>query len=384
MSLSGKKQIRVLHIIPNLNREGIQVWLSNVVRRSQNQHIHYDFLCLSGMPTTLSAELKALHSRVCFIRSTTRVGMLCGLLRYLHKYKRDTIVHAHIHHFSGIILLIARLLGFTKLVAHSHSDIRTRVKKARMWRKLYYRVTSSLIRSLATCGLACSQAAAVSLFGNDWQQDSRWKVLYCGIDLENVKKSILENRSGHLANTRESEKKFLIGHVGRYSPVKNHRFMLDVFVCLRDSVDRFNCLFVGDGPEYERIRGEVHEMGLDDLVLYARDEPNVYSRLAGMDLFLYPSLYEGLGLSLVEAQAMGVFSIISENIPQDAIVIPELVCMVPLEEGPAAWAKAIELHLGRGTVISAENACERIANSSFNITESVAQLERMYMILIDK
>ena len=241
----------------------------------------------------------------------------------------------------------------------------------------------ALIRRYAKGGLAASDGAAEDLYGIDWKSDDRWRVLFCGIDL-----------SGFLAEVdcatvrRElalPEDAFVVGHVGRFSQQKNHEFLVSVASEIVRCEDNAYFLLIGEGPLKDKIEAKVTEAGLRKrfrFVGYREDVPRIMR--GAMDVFLFPSFWEGLGLVMIEAQAAGLPTVCSDQVPLEAHVVPNLVTRVTLSAPAAIWAKKVlETRKGAGKIEGAAGL-RVVERSLFNIDRSVEELQRFYLELARK
>ena len=234
-----------------------------------------------------------------------------------------------------------------------------------------------LIISHATVGLAVSRKAAEALFGSTWEADQRWRVLHCGLDLESFRCSVVYNTARTQLGLPEDA--FVIGHVGRFVEVKNHGFLIQVLLELVKHEPKTYLLLVGDGPLRSAIEQQVTQAGLVDRVVFAGSRSDVpYLMLSAMDAFLFPSLYEGLGLVLIEAQAAGLACILSDVVPEEADIVKPLVYRLSLLQPAAVWAEAVLATRNVEPVIAPTAALEIVQKSVFNISRSVEQLEQIY------
>lgn len=229
----------------------------------------------------------------------------------------------------------------------------------------------------ATSGLACSEVAARSLYSEQWENDGRWQILHYGIDLSplSAQRDVQQERSrlGIPANAR------VVGHVGRFVEQKNHAFLLDVIgECLKLDPHIY-FLLIGDGHLRSDMQRAADDRGLSENVIFTgarSDVPRLM--MSAMGLFVFPSLWEGLGIVLLEAQAAGLPALVSEYVPQDCEVIPGHVEHLHLGDGAKAWAQSIIRRLDREPLDPAE-ALSAVSNSRFTVERSARALQDEYM-----
>jgi len=367
--------IKVLHCIGSMNQGGAETWLMRVLRRIDRQQFHLDFCCLSGQPGAYASEIEALGRKI----------HPCKASRNLVRFNRDfgrildggyDIVHSHVHYFSGYLLWRAKAAGVRGRIAHSHTTLRQR--NPSLGRIAYLIWMRNWIHKYANAGVAVSHGTAQTLWGRDWQQDNRWRVIYCGIDLPDP----------HLASPRDQVRQalgispthLLVGHVGNFYESKNHKFLVDVAHAMVRRNPRTSFLLVGDGPLKERIEGEVQRMGLEDHFIFAGLRPDVPRLLSAMDLFLMPSRYEGLPIAGLEAQAAGLPVVFSDAITREACVVTELVTYLSLDSPSDEWASQLLALAGRR--MDAINCRAAFQRKGFSIEASVNQLAVLYRSLV--
>ncbi|WP_445174279.1 glycosyltransferase family 1 protein [Microcoleus sp.] len=372
------RPLRILHVVGGMNRGGIETWLMHVLRHIDRDRFHMDFLVHATEPCSYDDEICTLGSRII---SCPRVSqpLLYGsdFKRILREKGSYDIVHSHVQHFNGYVLRLAKQAGVPIRIAHSHNDTSTLETKASRARKLYFNLTKWWISRYATIGLAVSRPSAQSLFGLHWEKDPRWQVLYCSVDLTPFRQAV--DREAVRTQLGISATAFVIGHVGRFQEQKNHEFLLYIAGVLAKKDADMRLLLVGDGLLRTEIKEKVAQMNLSDRIILAgvrSDVPQLM--LAAMDLFLLPSLHEGLPLVLLEAQAAGLPCIFSDVITQEVEVVRPLMQRLSLSKTASKWSEAILATKKAKPKITQTEAYQLVEKSSFNIHNSVKQLEALY------
>lgn len=378
--MSRLKPIRVLHVFNRMDRGGAETWIVNVMRRVDRERFRFDFLMESDKPGAYDDEIRALGGDIHIAGSPRSLPRFTrAFRRIVREHGPYDVVHSHVHHGSGVMLALASWCGVPIRIAHSHSDSRAIQQTAPLARRMYYGASRALIGRYATAGLAVSQNAATSLFAEYWERDSRWRVLHCGIDLEAFAKPV--DRDALRAQFGIPADAFVVGHVGRFEPVKNHGFLIDVFAQVRQERPNARLLLIGDGPLRGEIERHVRDLSLTDAVHFAGVRPDVPTLLRGaMDTFVFPSVREGLGLAVVEAQAAGLVCAISDAVPIEAIIVPNLVQRLPHLTSREQWVETILTPPGEQHDREEHGAIDRdIIESTFNIRASVDALEQVYL-----
>ncbi len=372
--------IRILHVVGRMNRGGVETWLMHVLRNIDHREFRMDFLVHAEEPGAYDDEIRALGSNVIPCLHPRHPWTYArNFKRILHEYGPYDVIHSHVHHYSGYVLRLARPSGVPVRIAHSHSDPGPSEAGTGPARRAYLAVMKRWIDRHATEGFACSSQAGASLFGRLWGVDPRWKILYCGIDLAPFR--VRPDAGVVRAELGIPSDAFVVGHVGRFMDPKNHAFLLDIAaeVIGREPAVRF--LLVGDGPLRPAIEAKARQLKLDRHVLFAGARPDIPRlMLAAMNAFLFPSLYEGLGLVMIEAQAAGLPCISSEAVPQEAILAGSTVQRLSLSQSAAVWADAVLVARSAPPRTAGLDPVSVVQRSPFAIERSLETLRALYSV----
>lgn len=370
--------IRVLHVVGGMNRGGVETWLMHVLRHIDRDRFRMDFLVHTDRPGAYDDEIRALGSSIIPCLSPAQpLTYTRRLKQILQDDGPYDVVHSHVHHFSGWVLQIARQTGVPVRIAHSHSDTSANQARAGARRKLYLRAMRRLIHRNASIKLSVSRKAAAALFGAGWENDARHRLLYYGIDLLPFQAPV--DRSALRASLGIPDDAFVLGHVGRFTEPKNHIFLVDIVAEVVKREPKAVALLVGDGPLRPGIEKKVSDLGLDGHVIFAGLRADVPALMKGvMDVFVMPSLYEGLGIVLLEAQAAGLPCVYSEVIPPEATVVSQLMHSQSLSKSAADWTDTILACRVSASIIDQSDALHRIEQSPFTIEQSVRYLTAIY------
>lgn len=367
--------VRILHVVGALNRGGVETWLMHVLRHIDRDRFHFDFLTHTDAPAAYDDEARALGARIIpCLHPSQPLQYGRRFKRILREHGPYDVVHSHVHHFSGYTLRLAAQAGVPLRIAHSHSDTTAAENAARRARRAYLAIMQRWVQRYATTGLGASERAA-ALFGPDWPRDPRWRTLYCGIDLTPFRAPV--DRDACRAEFGFPADALVIGHIGSFRPVKNHAFLVEIAAETIRREPRARFLLVGDGPLRPDIERQAAQAGLGDTVIFAGLRDDVPRLMRGaLDVFVLPSLYEGLGLVLIEAQTAGLPCVYSDVIPPEVDVMPQLTHRLPLNASASVWAEAA---LAQRPAVAQADALAQIARSPFVIEYSVADLERLYV-----
>lgn len=320
---------------------GVETWLMHVLRRIDRSQFQLDFLVHSTSQKSHDEEIMSLGARILPCLGKDRPWTYArNFKEIIAQYGPYDIIHSHVHHFSGYVLRLAYQAGIPTRIVHSHSDTSSVDAASNFVRHIYLNTMRHWIDTYATAGFAGSRKAAPSLFGANWEEDSRWSLNSYGIDLEPFYRII--DRCALRAELKIPPDAFVVGHLGRFVPVKNHDFLVRIASELIRMESNTYLLLLGDGPLRPLIEEQVRSAGLADHVIFMGEQEDVSQFLSGaMDVFVMPSLYEGLPLAGIEALAAGLPLILSDTITQELSIIPHLVQSISLSQPPSDWAEAI-------------------------------------------
>jgi glycosyltransferase involved in cell wall biosynthesis len=315
---------------------GVERWLLGVAQELESTDIQIDILVHTDEPGILDDELRRLGVNIIPLLDYKKpIKYIFNLYKILKEHGPYDVVHSHVLYFSGVVLLAARLAGVPVRISHTHSN-RSDIEPKTGVRSYYIRFMKVLIKLFANRYVAVSQEAHKSLHKGN-VSEHQLEILYCGIKhLNNI------NINVHLKNSFGiDDDKLVLGHVGRMSEPKNHKFLLEIFTELRKKTDSVLVL-IGDGELKDEVISDINKLSLnDDVILLGSREDAVDIMASIFDVIAFPSLYEGLPLTVVEAQAVGIPIIVSENITKEAEFDSELVSYLPLSNSAEVWADAI-------------------------------------------
>ena len=354
--------IRILHIVTYMGRGGLETMLMNYYRAIDRTKVQFDFLTHRDFRADYDDEIEALGGKIFRLPNLNPFSRsyLGALDRFFQEHPEYRIVHSHLDCMSAIPLKAAKKHGVPVRIAHSHSSRQDRDLKYPL--KLLFK---RRISGQATQLFACGKEAGKWMFGTD-----DFRVLNNAIDAERYRfdPEVRQEVRKELGIPADAP---VVGHVGRFMAPKNHGFLLRIFAELPDHA---RLLLVGDGElraENERL---AEELGIRDRVIFAGLRSDVDRMLQAMDVFVFPSLYEGLPLSIIEAQAAGLPCLISDKVPIECKKT-ELVTQIPLGASPAEWAEAVlsAAEAPRGDTLA------QIREAGFDIRANAEWLQNYYL-----
>lgn len=353
---------------------GVDSWLIRVLERAPESLDFHFAAHVFKRDSPLGKYL--VPSQVHSLPNAARLPLYVRTSQKIVRSLSPTVVHSHNYH-AGFDLFAAFNKGVKLRIAHSHSTSQAH-KEGNIVRRIAIWYAKRLVQKYATHGLACSEIAAEAMFGRNWKQDRRWQVLHYGIDLQPFEQA-RQSPYPYREQLHIPESAFVIGNVARMVEEKN----LPLFVriareYLRTDADAYFVL-IGDGPLRTHIERMVASLGLSERFRFlgARDDvPQLMTHL--LDLLLMPSHYEGLPVTVIEAQAAGLPAIVSQAVPDEALVTKEGVQRVNTGDTLDAWIHAIEQMRQVHRATYRNSVWPRLCASDFNIDVSASRLFDLY------
>lgn len=376
--MSETKNIRILHFLSVFHTGGIENWLLELMHEMYKLNIVFDFLIYGDEDTIHKEEIKRYGGNVFFISRKHNLIKFSKMFKHIISENKYHAIHSHTHFYSGIILYLAKKSNVPLRIAHSHTDIRFKRKKESFLKNQYYNLMRFLILRNSNLGIATSKAAAKSLYGPNWEKDKRWHIIPSGLNFN--KYFTEENRDK--ASIREEynipENMPIVVHLSNFSDAKNHLFTLKVFKEFLKFNPDSKLLLIGDGINKASIINKINELNINSNVILTGIRKDIVHILNSVDIAILPSLWEGLSLTALELQASGIPTVLSDTIPKDVFLIPELIKSFSLDEGVQKWAEQLnELYITHRSINTNERK-KRILESNFNITNSVKLVEQLY------
>ena len=365
--MENQSCVRVLHVIDGLGSGGAESFLMNMYRNIDREKVQFDFL-LRSEDNIYKDELEKMGSKVYVTASFPKhfIKNYFETKKFLKEHKYE-IIHIHANALLYLTaLILAKKEGVKCRIVHSHS-ISTKYPVL----KIIHNFNKNLLHFWATDYFACSEDAG------KWMFKKQYLHIKNSTDLDKFK----FNRQKRECVREElgiDEDVFVIGHIGRFLPVKNHSFILSVFKEILENNVKSKLILVGEGENFDEVKEKVNELGLTDNVLFLGVRKDIDRVINAFDVFLFPSLYEGLPMVLVESQANGITSFISDVIPKD-VLVSSCVHPMSLQESPKVWAKTIiETNYER------QNVIRELSEAGFDIKSEAKKLESYYVEALNR
>lgn len=374
MSKRKEEPIRIAQIIGKWVGGGVEAVVMNYYRHINREKVQFDFFCDEDSTNIPYDEIKSLGGKVIIIPPYQKINKYVKELTKLLKEGNYKIVHSHINALSVFSLYCAKKAGVPVRIAHSHS---TTNKKE--WKKnLLKQVLRPFSKLFATDYFCCSELAGRWLFGNKAYNKGRVYLLNNAIDLDKFKydEKIRKEKRKELNIT---DNQLVIGHIGRFVAQKNHTFLIDIFNEIYKENINSVLVLAGQGPLMDEIKNKVNNLGLTNNVKFLGQRNDANELYQAFDIFCLPSLYEGLPVVGVEAQASGLLCILSDDMTKETKVL-ETTIFLSLSQNAKDWGlEALKNYNG----YVRKDTTNEITNNGFNIKEEGKKLEKKYLKLME-
>lgn len=375
MKKDQDKPLRIAHIIGKWVGGGVEAVVMNYYRHIDHAKIQFDFICDSDSTNIPYDEIEKLGGKVILVSPYQRIISYLKELKIILKEGKYKIVHSHINALSVFPLYAAKKVGVPIRIAHSHS---TTNKKE--WKKnLLKQMLRPFSKKYATDYICCSELAGRWLFGDKAYDNGEVYLLNNAIDLD--KFAYDENvRKAKRKELKISDDTLVIGHIGRFVAQKNHTFLIDIFNELHKQNKNSLLLLAGQGPLIDEIKNKVNDLNLTESVKFLGQRNDANELYQAFDVFLLPSLYEGLPVVGVEAQAAGCLSILSDDMTKETRVLNSTK-FISLNENASFWANKI---LSSNKKFVRKNSINEMTNNNFNIKKEAKKIENKYLKEVDE
>lgn len=361
--------MRILEVCVDLDGGGIDRYLLNYCSRIQD--IQFDFAIVDKKTIgILEPEIEALGCRI-FRVPRQRAG-ICANYKALKKIMTENTydaVHVHLGYRSALALLCAKNCGVKTRIVHAHIAYETES----FWQKCIRGISTVLTKLLATHLAACGVDAGKWVWGKKTFESGKVKVHNNAIDTgrflfqEDVRKQ-------KRAELGLGENTLAVGHVGRISLQKNQPRLVDIFAQIHKKNPDSKLFVVGRGDTENELRNKVEQLGLSDAVVFLGVRSDVYELLNAFDVFVFPSLFEGLPFTLIETQCNGLPAVSADTVTP-LVKVSECVRFLSLEESDTVWADCALEEAARRPV---EGAREDVVNAGYDIDTEAKALVRYY------
>jgi glycosyltransferase involved in cell wall biosynthesis len=373
---------RVLQVITIMNRGGAETMIMNYYRAMDRSKIQFDFLVHRTEMGAYDDEIKVLGGNIYHMPALVPKNLqqyISALETFFKGHQEYKIIHSHLNAYSYWVLKVAKKHHVPIRIAHSHTAIEPFHKKLFL-KNIDFTTTikdavQSIVRyfvpKVATHYFACGRKAAIWLFG----QKNLGKVLILNNAID-AKKFSYNKKSAKANKTKlKLNGEYVIGHVGSFGEPKNHAFLLEVFHQMLQENNNMVLVLVGDGYLRPKIEQRARDLNISEKVKFMGVQQDIPGLLQAFDLFLFPSLYEGLPVTLIEAQASGLKIFASDSVTEEVVIVNDLVTFLSLKESATSWSK----YILENRKYHREETFEKIVEGRYDIQANAKELEELYL-----
>lgn len=330
--------IKIVYVAEALTRNsGVASVIINLVQNIVSDEIKIDLLTYQNGDEEILNGLKNCGVKIYTLPElglTSYVAFKRAVNDFFNTHKYD-IVHSHFNQVDTIIFKSAKKHGVKVCISHSHN---TKLSDSKI-KAIRNRILCFRLPKEADIWAACSENAGSCLYGKKFSNSPKKLIIHNGVDCDKYKFDE-EARNCVRKEFQIGNDEVLLGHIGGFRPQKNHMFLVEMFNELHKRNPKYKLLLVGDGELKPSIESRVKELGLQDFVVFAGTRTDINIILSGMDIFILPSLYEGLPVVGIEAQAAGLNCIFSDTITLEANLSD--VIFLSLNSSIDVWCSSIE------------------------------------------
>lgn len=363
------KPIRILQVLGWLNIGGAETMVMNLYRNIDRTKIQFDFIIHSAQKGDFTDEILSLGGRIYSIPKYKVINHFeykNAWKDFFNNHKEYRIIHTHVRSTAPIFLKIAKKYGLIT-ISHSHSS-----KSSKGFIELFKSILQRGIKHHSDYMFACSLSAGRWLFGKNSITKNNFYILKNAIDSKKFTFNL--DQRIKIRNELNINDKIVLGHVGRLNYIKNQSFLIDILNVLLKKNKKYFLVLVGEGSIMKQLVAKAKEYGIQDNIIFIGSSDRVNELMQAFDLFVFPSLFEGLGISVIEAQAAGLQCVISDKVPSEAILTKN-VCVVPLCSNEEIWAKKI---LNSDKENGHNNTYDIIAEDGYDIGTTADWLTNFY------
>ncbi|MDD6133101.1 MAG: glycosyltransferase [Selenomonadaceae bacterium] len=373
--MEKKKPIRILHVLNSLNRGGAETMLMNYYRKIDRSRFQFDFVVHDTNPGAYADEVRRLGGHIYYVPKLKGYNLFSCIFSWqkiFREAKDDRIVQGHMPSTAGLYLLLARFNGRFAIV-HAHSD--DRANEDSIGRRIARKILYQLTRQVAQRFYGCSKQAGMARYGKAIVESEAFSLWHNAIDYGRFAFRP-EARDSMRHRLDLSAATFVMGHVGRFTWAKNHEFLIQLFAEFHRQHSKSCLLLVGDGELRSKVEQQIRKLGISKSVIMTGAVDNVEDYMAAMDVFIFPSQYEGLSTVNIEAQINGLKCLVSTGVPEEVCIAAGQVKFMTLTD-KREWLSELEKCMIMGRTYSTV----ALQNRDYDITSSVKWAEAEYQQL---
>lgn len=364
--------IRILQVMGGLNRGGAETMVMNFYKAIDRNEVQFDFITHDENKMDYKEEIESMGGKIYVFPKFKGFNILTyrnTWKKFLKNHPEYRILHSHLRSYASIYFPIAKEYGL-KTIIHSHST-----SNGNGFKSIVKYLLQIPLASQADYLFACSKEAGEWLYGTEKVKGDNYFLVKNSIDTSKYRYNY--NIRKKYRKDLNLENKLVLGHVGRLSRPKNHIFLLKVFKKILEKNSNSVLVIIGDGDLKEEINKNIKDLKLEDKVYMLGSRNDIECLLQAMDVFLFPSLWEGLPVAVIEAQSSGIPCILSDSITAEVGLLKNLKYL-PIDKGEDIWVDSV-LNLDKNRI---KEGSEIVSSKGFDIKATSIWLLEFYKDLI--
>lgn len=367
--------IRVLNFVPIMQPAGIENFIMNLYRNIDRTKIQFDFVVHSKKIGMYDEEIESLGGKIYrldYKDNKNFIKYVRDLNKFFKEHNEYKIVHGNMQSMMPIYLKVAKNHGVPIRIAHAHNSNYEKSAKG-----FILHILSKFSKYESNINFACSDMAGKYLFGR-----KEYIFIPNAIDTERFKYNE-KSRNEIREKLKIDKDTLLIGHVGRFELQKNHERLIDIFKELLNTNENCKLILIGTGRLENKIKDKVDRLGIKDKVIFAGVKNNTEDYYSAMDLFLFPSLYEGLPVTGIEAQTSGLNCIMSNSITKETNILNQIE-YIDLNKDNSVWVDSVLKNAKKINEMDRLESYKKIRETTFDIKKNAENMENIYRDLFTK
>lgn len=376
MTVTAPK-LKILHVAFTLHNKNIQKWLRYIIHHSHTPDVEIDLLTTADEAPFFQDIIDEIGGRLIIAPHPKNKGAFLRFVRGALSVKSYDAIHVHPFILAGHVLMQAARQNVPNRIMHAHLDRRKAYRDKGALKKITHKISTRLIRRLATHGVAANAETAHKIYGADWRNDGRWKIMPYGFQF---------NEMQHVQSKEEIREKLnlprkakIILQATDFFFEKNHGLTLDVYETVKDKNLSTLLVFLGQGPLKQKIEKDIIARGLDNHVVFLDDQLNTHEAMIMADMHIMPCVYEQEIENILYAKIAGIPSLVSDEILLPEILEGNEIYKLPLDTNIDMWQRAVlNLLQNDASDKNMQSILDELKTTNFYIENNVAVFKNLY------
>ena len=365
--------IRILQVVTTMDLGGAETLIMNIYRNIDREKVQFDFLCHNRIESKYAQEILDMGGKMYMVPGISHVGPIKyqkNLYNFFKSHPEYKTVHSHVDILSGLILKQAKKANIPNRYSHAHCTY----KSKNILKTIMFYIFKSFFTKNVTQPFACAKIAGDTLYRGKLKDN--YIFIPNGVDTAQFEYSLSKRQT--FRDEQGIDDKIVIGHIGRFMSQKNHHFLVETFSEMLKVNRNLHLLMIGEGELKSQIEDLVKSLGIEENVTFLGARRDIPEFLSAIDLFLFPSLYEGLSVAMVEAQTSGVPILTSTSVSNEA-AITDRIKQISLDLSAREWGSVALNLIEENINTNRQFYAECVKKAGFDIKITAKELETLYL-----